>query len=334
MRIAIVALEGSLPSAVNGFCDTLWIARQVIASRPDTAAQLTRAPLEVQIVSADGQPVRDAQGRWLHVDADFSQAEASDIVLVGGMALGRDRFPHHPEAVIQAGNWIKKMYHQGAIVGAACAGCLVLGEAGLLSRRRCTTTWWLFPTLRERYPDARPVWGQTLEQQENIITTGGPLSWSALTLHLLHRILGADVSRQVADMAVADAQPVSQRLYAPPGFINTQHPLLMRAEEIIRYQQPGITAERLASALHTSERTLHRKMKMLTGESPKAFITRVRLEGACLLLENPTVSIRKVAADCGYSDESSFRKAFNQVMAMTPARYRQWIATRAAPATR
>ena len=329
MRIAIVALEGSLSSAINGFCDTLWIARQVIASRPDYAERVASTLLETQIVSADGQPVRDAQGRWLHVDGDFAQAAQANIVLVGGMALGSDRFPLHAGAVTHAAQWIKKMHQQGATVGAACAGGLVLGEAGLLDRRRCTTTWWLFPTLRERYPHARPVWGKTLEQQDNIITTGGPLSWTALTLHLLQTMLGADMTRQIADMTVADAQPLSQRLYAPPGFINTQHPLLMRAEEIIRYQNPGITAEQLASALHTSERTLHRKMKSLTGESPKTFITRVRIEGACIQLENPAVSIRKVAADCGYSDETSFRKAFSQMMEMTPLRYRQWIAARA-----
>lgn len=47
-----------------------------------------------------------------------------------------------------------------------------------------------------------------------------------------------------ADITVA---PLSQRIYAPQGFINTVHPLLLRAEQLIRYENPAITAESLAS---------------------------------------------------------------------------------------
>ncbi|WMY10215.1 helix-turn-helix domain-containing protein [Paraburkholderia phenoliruptrix] len=35
-------------------------------------------------------------------------------------------------------------------------------------------------------------------------------------------------------------------------------------------------------------------------------------------------SIKQVALQCGYSEETSFRRAFGQLTSMTPADYRRW----------
>jgi transcriptional regulator GlxA family with amidase domain len=63
--------------------------------------------------------------------------------------------------------------------------------------------------------------------------------------------------------------------------------LLTKAESLLRYQNPAMTVEQLAAALNMTTRTLNRKMKLLVQESPKDFITRVRIETASVLLESP-----------------------------------------------
>ncbi|MGM3172909.1 GlxA family transcriptional regulator [Dickeya lacustris] len=328
MRIAIIAIEGSLLSAVAGLADMFWITNQTALSSPRHVATQPNTRFETIITTADGNPVNDAQGRKIQPDCAFAQAGNPDYVLMTGMALGHDRLPLNEDAIRHAADWVRQQYEQGAYVGGACAGSLVLGEAGLLDGRACTTTWWLYHTLRQRYPKAKAVWGKSLEEQDRILTSGGPLSWAALALHIVKRVAGPELAKLTADMAVADSQPLSQQLYAPPGFISTQHPLLLRAEEIIRYRHPAITAEQLAAQLNTTPRTLQRKITALTGESPKAFITRVRIESACVLLASPVCHIRKVAAACGYTEDSAFRKAFLHVMGMTPTHYRRWISDR------
>ncbi|MFO6296895.1 helix-turn-helix domain-containing protein [Rahnella selenatireducens] len=184
---------------------------------------------------------------------------------------------------------------------------------------------------QERYPKARPVWGTYLEEHDRIITTGGPLSWIELALHIIRRFSGPDIARLAADMVVAESQPISQRIYAAPqGFVNTRHPLLLRAKHIIRYKEPGITAENLAKELNISHRTLHRKLKLLTGENPKEFITRVRIESACVLLRKRTANISGVATKCGYRDDKVFRRVFSKLMGMTPTQYHK-LASRSNP---
>lgn len=163
-----------------------------------------------------------------------------------------------------------------------------------------------------------------MDEQDKIITTGGPLSWGDLGLLVIRRLAGADIAKLAADISVTDSQPLPQLIYAPRGVINTTDPLLLQAEQIIRHTNPGMTAEGLAKALHLSERTLHRRLKDLTNESPKEFITRVRVETACVLLDTPGASVKQVALQCGYNEETSFRRAFTQLIGMTPADYKRW----------
>ena len=151
-----------------------------------------------------------------------------------------------------------------------------------------------------------------------MITTGGPLSWIDLALHVIKRTAGAEIAKLAADVSVADTVPMPQMIYAPCGYVNAADPLLLQAEEIMRHASPGMTAEALAGALNLSEQTLHRRLEQLTNESPKGFMTRVRIEMACVLLETPGASVKQVAQQCGYCDETAFRRAFIQLAGMTP----------------
>ncbi|MGK8208289.1 GlxA family transcriptional regulator [Burkholderia cenocepacia] len=328
MRIGIVAVEGSLLPAITGLADLFWMTGQALRAPPAGGAfGAPDAPLpafETIIASADGKALRDPQSRLIPVDASFRELTQCDVALVTGMALGPDRLPPVSASIRHAATWLQERHQEGALVGAACAGTFVLGEAGLLNGRRCTTTWWLHHAFRQRFPKARSVWGTAVEEQDRIITTGGPLSWIDLALHVIRREAGSDIARLAADISVADSVPLPQLVYAPRGFVNATDPLLLQAEQIVRHAGPGLTAEALAGALSLSERTLHRRLKSLTNESPKGFITRVRIEMACVLLERPGASIKRIALQCGYSDETSFRRAFGQLTGLTPADYRRW----------
>jgi len=328
MRIAIVALEGSMLSAVAGLSDLFWMTGQALRSPPEGPSQGITVPpdfaLETQVVSPDGKPVLDPTGKLIHVDAAFQAADTYDAVIIAGMALGDDGLPPLTESVRQTSKWLEQCHNSGAWIAGACAGTFVLGEAGLLNGRRCTTTWWLHHAFKRRFPKANVAWGAAVEEEDRIVTTGGPLSWIDIALHMIRRLAGKEIAKLAAAIAVADTQPLPQAVYAPRGFVNTSDPITLRAEQIVRHTKPDITAEELAAALNLSERTLHRRLKDLLSESPKSFITRVRIETACMLLDIPGASVKQVASQCGYADEASFRRAFARQMGMSPINYKRW----------
>jgi len=332
MRIAIVAVEGSLLSAITGLVDLFWMTNQALQS-PQVGAlsgvhDLPKVSFETCIVSFDGKPLRDTQGRPIPVDASYQEVTKCQAVLIAGMALGSDGLPPDSESITQAAHWLRGCHQQGMLVGAACAGTFVLGQSGLLNGRRCATTWWLHHAFKRRFPQAQLVWGSAVEEQNHIITTGGPLSWIDLGLQVMRALAGKDIAKLAADIAVTDSQPLPQLMYAPPGFVSSADPLLLKAEHIIRHVAPSLTAGGLAKALNLSERTLHRRLKSLCNESPKEFITRVRMETACTLLNMPKVSIKEIATKCGYGEETSFRRAFTQMTGRTPLEYKRWANTR------
>lgn len=329
MRVALLALPGNMRSALAGLADMFWLANQVIRLNPTVSPELSRADpfFDVRTITADGQPVRDVQGRIIESDGSFNEPDNFELIIASGMQLDEQRFPADKAAVSNAAEWLKVKYSEGSCIASACAGGFVLGEAGLLNGRVCTTTWWLYLTFAERYPLAKPIWGKTLAEQDNVITAGGPLSWVDLVIYLVRNHAGNELAKLTADMAVADSQPLSQQIYAPAGFLNSRHPLLTKAESLLRYQNPAMTVKQLAAALNMTSRTLNRKMKTLIQESPKDFITRVRIETASVLLESPGKTISQIANICGYSDETAFRRAFSAMMGMSPGSFRKRLFT-------
>lgn len=333
MRIAILAIDGSLQSSIVGLADLFWMTNQSLrgqASGSTDKRDRQWIGFETVIASPDGRDVTDAQGRRVQVDCSFTDLGPCDAVLVAGMALDPDGAPPRSEPVVAAARLMKKHYLHGALAGGACAGAFVIGESGLLDGKRCTTTWWLHPLFKRRFPKARTVWGSALEEQLRVVTSAGPLSWIDLGLHVIRLLAGPEVARVAANIAVTDNTPLPHSIYAPQGFVNSASPLLLEAERIVRHEGTALTAAGLAKALNLSERTFHRRMEALTGETPKAFITRVRVETACLLLQSPGAHIKQVAGQAGYADESSFRRAFLQQTGLTPSGYREWARNRQA----
>ncbi|MCA1179817.1 MULTISPECIES: GlxA family transcriptional regulator [unclassified Pantoea] len=328
MRIAILALEGSVLSAISGLTDMFWITNKAIESSPLHASTFHTRAFKTLVVSSDGAPVWDAEGRLIHIDSSFKMAGKVDVVIAPGMLLGHDLQPINIESIKLAAEWFRTLYNDGTLVAGAGTGSVVLGEAGLLDERSYSTTWWVSHMLQERYPQAHAVKGKKLEEDRGVITTGGCFSWISLALHIIEKGAGSEVARLTTEMSLRDNDLLRQVLFPHPSNIDQNMSLLIRAQEFIRFRKPSITASELAEVLGMTERTLQRRIKKLSQETPKEFITRVRVEMACTMLVSTNVSIHKVAQDCGYTEDTAFRKAFNQLMDMSPAQYREWMKTK------
>lgn len=96
--------------------------------------------------------------------------------------------------------------------------------------------------------------------------------------------------------------------------------LTQRVRDRLREGGPH-TAEALASALHTSVRTLHRQLHE-EGTSLQALKDAVRRDIALDLLSRTERPIKQIALATGFKDEKSFTRAFRAWMGITPSDHR------------
>jgi PAS domain S-box-containing protein len=177
--------------------------------------------------------------------------------------------------------------------------------------------------LKRRYPRADAARGATLIEDRRVVTAGAPLAWIDLALHSIRALCGDAAARIAAEFTALDASSNEHSVYQPTGYLSGLNPFLVEAERIVR--QAGdkhLSAQELARALSTSERTLHRRLKQACEESPKAFIDRVKVETARTLLETTGKSVKELASSAGFVDEASFRRAFRRYAGMAPGAYR------------
>jgi transcriptional regulator GlxA family with amidase domain len=81
--------------------------------------------------------------------------------------------------------------------------------------------------------------------------------------------------------------------------------------------------DRLAAAVHVSSRTLLRRFRAETGESPLTYLQRTRIAAAKRLLETSDLSVDAILGHVGYHDAATFRRLFAGLVGMTPSQYRR-----------
>jgi len=85
--------------------------------------------------------------------------------------------------------------------------------------------------------------------------------------------------------------------------------------------QQDLQVETISRHLGMSRVHFYRKMKSLTGVTPREFLRTVRLKYAAKLLNAKQLRISEVAYRCGYRDLSYFSKAFKEFYGVPPSKY-------------
>ncbi|QCU79563.1 AraC family transcriptional regulator (plasmid) [Citricoccus sp. SGAir0253] len=103
----------------------------------------------------------------------------------------------------------------------------------------------------------------------------------------------------------------------------------LKAHIRIHLADPALSVERLAATHHISLRKLH-SLFTAAGITPGAYLRQARLDHATRMLANRTITgqtIATIARDSGFSDASTFTRAFTRTYGHPPAR---WTPTDAA----
>ncbi len=120
---------------------------------------------------------------------------------------------------------------------------------------------------------------------------------------------------------LADNRP--QRL--PDGLLNGWHDRRLRQviRLVLEHPEKPWNIEEMAAAASVSRAQLMRLFKGKTGMSPYAFVNRIRLQQAAVLLRQGTDSVLSVALTTGFGSETHFGKAFKKAYGISPGQYRK-----------
>lgn len=193
----------------------------------------------------------------------------------------------------------------GTLVTAACTATFVLGAAGLLDDRDATTTWWLAPYFRSRFPAVRLDDTRMIVANPDVVTAGTALAHVDLALWLVRRKSPA-LAQAVARHLLYDTR-ASQALYAMPDHLAHSDPIVERFEGWARAHLADFSLAAAARAVGASERTLERRVAAVLGASPVSYVRDLRVERAIHLLQTSPATLDDIAAAVGYGDAVTLR---------------------------
>lgn len=231
---------------------------------------------------------------------------ANALVVVPGVPYARTE--KLDRAVVR---WVERAARSGAHVASVCTGAFVLGEAGLLDGRRCTTHWMRIRELAERFPRAQVLDDRLFVSDGNVTTSAGIASGIDMALAMIEQSDGPVVAAEVAhEMVVYLRRDGAQgQLSVYLDYRTHLHPGVHRVQDwIVRNPAARATLDDLASIAAMSPRSLTRTFRRATGISVHEFTTRVRIELARTLMNDPSLTMEAIAQRCGFTSARHLRR--------------------------
>jgi AraC family transcriptional activator FtrA len=307
-RIAVAAVDQVAPFELGVLCEVFGTDRSADGF----------PAYEFAICSPDGHPVRTSSGFTISPHADLGPLEHADLIAVPAHPLDSPTPP-------SIGAALRRAVDRGATVMSVCSGAFVLGDAGLLDGRRCTTHWRYADELARRFPAAEVFPNALYVDDGQILTSAGTAAGIDLCLHLVRREHGSAVATKLARRMVVPPQ----RAGGQAQYVETPVPRSPDAptlEPVLTWVMSNLdrssTVEDLAHRAHMSPRTFARRFRAETGTTPHDWITTQRVLFARRLLEDTDLSVDAIAFRSGFGDAAALRHHFTRRVGATPHTYR------------
>lgn len=319
MRIAILAYDGCMGTEVFGVADVLRMAGHIgraLGGPP-------QVQFEVRVIGLGGRGVTLGGGIEIAVRRAGGKF---DLLVVPGLEVSRrNEWPEKVGGLAREIEYIRKSFAQGTPVAAVCIGGFLLGEAGLLAGRKVTTSWLFAREMARRYPTARMHPESVLVVDGAVTTTGSLSAAFDLAIHIVKQTLGAEIATATARLGLLSGERASQLPYVDGAMIEARLPTFSQGvrQWLDSRLAENYDLERLAQAFHVSARTLLRRVKAETGQSPLTMLQQARVEKAKQLLQGSNASLARIVEEVGYADVATFSRLFAAQVGETPAKYRR-----------
>ncbi|GGL57407.1 AraC family transcriptional regulator [Planomonospora parontospora subsp. antibiotica] len=289
------------------------------------AAEQTGA-YTVHVASPDGRPVRAVGGVRIAVDAALAEitGPVDTLIVAGGDEDVATDATGQARALVEQ---VRRLSARSRRVASVCTGAFVLAAAGLLDGRRATTHWSSCAELAALFPDVQVDADAIVVRDGRVSTAAATTAGIDLSLALVEEDHGADLARQIGKLfLVYLRRPGGQAQFATsarPTDVGDQA-LRQVMEAVARDPAADHCAEAMAARAMMSPRHFSRRFTKDVGITPGRYVEQIRVRAAQVLLETgDDTATEVIARRCGFGSAETMRRAFQRVLGIAPATYRE-----------
>jgi len=311
-NVAVVVLDGLEPFELGVLCEVFGTDR--------TGDGLPG--YDFAVVAGEPGPLRSAAGFTVQTQFGLDRLEAADLIAVPATSDERCARGDWPAPLLAA---LWGAVGRGTRVLSVCTGAFVLGAAGLLDGRGCTTHWRHADRLARLYPAAKVDPAVLYIDDDPVITSAGTAAGIDACLYLVRKEQGSRVANAIARrMVVPPHRDGGQAQYVDHLLTDQDCDTL---GEVVEWMQRNldqlVTVEQLASLAAMSPRTFARRFVQETGTTPQRWLTGQRILLAEQLLEGTDETVDVIAERAGFGNAATFRHHFRAWRSTTPGAYRR-----------
>ena len=164
-------------------------------------------PFKVSLIGARRAVIVGRHGMGIRPHYGFDDGPEVDLLIVPGGLMDQ------PLGCDKTRAWVAQVGDQAALVASVCTGAFLLASLGMLEGRPVTTHWEDIGDLRAQYPQLEVKEQRNFVDTGRVVTSAGISAGIGMSLHLVQRILGAQVAAAIARQMEYDWVP----LVSKPG---------------------------------------------------------------------------------------------------------------------
>jgi transcriptional regulator GlxA family with amidase domain len=279
---------------------------------------------DLRLCTPSGTPTTVSHGFAASTPDGYDALTWADTVVVTAI---RDIHEEPAPDLVAA---IKAAHRNGARVVSLCTGAFVLAAAGVLDGRPATTHWNSAGELARRYPAVKLNPGVLYVDDGDVLTSAGTTAGIDLCLHIVRKDHGAAVANMLARRLVAPAhRDGGQAQFIESPAAGPDDPGLAPVLDWMRaHLHEPLTVTTIARHANTTERTLIRHFRAITGTTPIKWLNAQRIQRARELLETGGLPVEEVGEASGLGTPANFRRHFSLATGVAPSAYRRLFSAR------
>ncbi len=274
-----------------------------------------------EIVTMDGRSITSFNRAVLQPHKAMNDVDETDLILLPAIMEPVDQVLQKHQVLL---DWLVRQHTRGRCLVSTCSGVFFLAEAGLLKGRTATTHWNCATAFQQKYTDVILKSEKIIIDEGDIICAGSATSYIDLSLYLIEKFGTLELAALCSKMLLIDPKRVSQapyQIFKPQK--NHHDEEILKAQILMeRHYQDSISIDAIAAEVGLGTRNFKRRFKQATGDTPLAYLQRIRVEQAKRQLEMTRLPVNEITYHVGYEDQTSFRKLFKRYTTFSPSQYR------------